>query len=292
MYESDNYAQIGAKFVGRGGVAGVMVSNESFLPENLRLLPPPDGYIIGAGNGAIWSMLELFPQGILPKGIISLDYDPAVVLSGKVVVELAKRGLSREEAVSYFFGDYMSKPGGTRGDYYKHTVDEVIALAREIAAKEQNPQFRQAMLDAVDKGEFVHDARFMRQRHEMEYKDPLFEVGTGSLEVKGRINTAGIIYKHWDKIVKLAQAGKIFFAHADIGDSKAINFIDTQIPDIKTSRNILYTSNVVDFRYRRDVNALQRLSPDGNSYYVYTTQKPDNYILKATHTPPVYPNFS
>jgi len=288
MYGPANYEQMAARpFGSRAGVAGVGCTNESFFPENLKPPTPRDGYLIGTGNGAIWSMLGLFPEGTDPKGIISLDMDPSVILSGKVIVELAKRGITREEAIAYLYGDYIKPAGGKPGEYYNHKVEEVIAIARKIALGEQNPQFRQTLLDAIDKGEFIKDIKFMRERHEMDYNKPLYEVGSGTLEVKGRINTAAVIYKYWDRIVRLAKAGKIFFAYSNIKNEPTLDFILQQVPDIATSNNIIYSSNVVDFRYSRDVKELKRFNQNGQSVYVFTTQDPDKYTLKMADKPPV-----
>lgn len=288
IYLPGNYERMVAKpFTERAGVAGVGCTNESFYPERMKPPNSLDGYLIGTGNGAIWTMLELFPEATDPKAVISLDIDPSVILSGKVVVEMAKRGISREEAVAYLYGDYSRPSGGRPGEFYIHKVEEVIDLAREIALREQNLQFRQALLDALEKGEFVKDVKFMRERHDMDHNKPLYESGSGPLEIKGRINTAAMLYKHWDQIVRLAKSGRIFFGYSNIKNEQTLDFITQQLSDITTSNNLIYTSNVVDYRYAADVNELERFNRNGQSIYVSTTQRQDNYVLKITTEPPV-----
>ena len=272
MYSSTNYEKMGGGSPERAGVAGVLCSNESFFPENLVVIPSPDGYIIGTGNGAIWSMLELFPPGQLPKGIVSIDRDPSVVLSGKLLVELAKRGVPKEEVMAYVYGDSIREFG-----YISHDLNEAMEIARELANKEDNPEFRKVLVKALEAGDFRRDMGFCRERHFGDYDKPLFEEGKSSFEIRGRINVPAIIYKHWDGIVKLAREGKIFFAHSDIGNEETLNFLAANLPEAPGTRNIIYTSNVVDSRYRYEVDGLQRFNSEGRSTYVFTTQREDDY---------------
>lgn len=279
LYYIDNYAHMMPNFTSRSGTAGVLVTNETIYPETMQLCPSPNGYIIGTGNGSIWTMLDLFKPGVLPKGIISLDYDQNCILSGKVLIELAKRNITPAEAISYFFGVYNKEPTET-GEYFLHTLDEIVDIARNIASKEQNPQFKQILIDAIEKGEFVHDMQLTRS---LENKDR-------PPDIRRRKNITATIYKHWRTIVALAQEGSIFFAHSDASNEFSLSFIDLKAPDIKYLRNILYTSNLVDCRYKKDLNCWQRFNPNGESWYIFTSQYKDNYVLRASHQPPVFPD--
>ena len=223
IYRAENFDQLRAPNIAkRAGAAGAGYSNESLFPEKLKLSPAPNGYIIGTGNGAIWSMLELFPPGTVPKGIISLDYDPSVILGGKIIVELGKKGISGEEAIAYLYGSIIQESGGKS---YHYTVDEFIAIAKEVAERGQNPKAKQIFIDTIEKGNFREDTNFMRQTHDLDYNMPLFERGEQSFEIKGRINTAGILYKHWGTISKLVREGRIAFLYTDMGNERTLTFI-------------------------------------------------------------------
>jgi len=187
MYNSEGYTQIGAMVSERTGTVGVLVTNESFCPKSFRLSPLPNGYIIGTGNGMIWMMLDLFPPKTLPKAVISLDRDPSVILSGKVLIELARRNISSKEAISYFFGDDEDKP-------VRHTVDEIIRIASDLASREQNPLFKQVLLGAILKGEFIPDMELIRHL-EKKNRQP---------DIRRRRNITETIYKHWRTITTLA----------------------------------------------------------------------------------------
>lgn len=274
LYDSNNYAQIMPNFTGRSGTAGVLVTNENLDEETTQLSPAPSGYIIGVGNGAIWMMLDLFQPRVLPKGIISLDYDPNVILSGKLLVEFANRGISPEEAVSYLFG-----AGNVS---LQQSVNQVVDVARSVVAREQNLQFKQVLLNTINNGEFVDDMRLTRT---LEKKERL-------PDLRRRRNVTETIYRYWNTITDLAQQGNIFFAHSDVADEFTLSFIESSIPEIGSLQNILYTSNLVDSRYKHELNGWQRFNPEGKSWYVFTTQYRDNYVLRASHEPPVFPGLS
>jgi hypothetical protein len=266
------------------GRLGILNTNEHLPATGLKIVPPPNGYIIGSGNGAIWEMLEHFPEGTLPKGIVSLDISPIVTLSGKMVTALAKgaRGnLDARGAINWLYGEYIfdKSPGLPRIGQ-----TEIEALAREVAMKETNFQFRQVLLGVIDNGTFFKEIGATRAACELEgFTGP---VHRGE---KKRMNMPSLIYQRWETIKQLAKEGKIFFAHSDIANPSTINFIAEVLPDIGTSRNILYTSNIVDFRYRQEIDVLERLNPNKMSVYVFTTQSPDNYGLKTAASPPRRP---
>ena len=201
MYSSQNYKLIGGGSPERHGMAGVLATNESFNRDKLKVEPLPNGYIIGTGNGAIWSMLELFEGGSPPRGIVSVDQDPAVILSGMALVELAKRDLSKKEAVAYFYGSEFY----SGGPIIAHSLEEMVGIAQEVADQVDNPEFKQVLREAIGEGgerdSFRGDMAFCRTRHQYDYKRDLFEAGIGTLQIKNRINTAAMIYKHWEIVM-------------------------------------------------------------------------------------------
>ena len=142
MYSSSNYERMGGGTPSRAGAVGVLATNERFPSQALKIFPPPNGCLIGTGNGAIWSMLELFPQGQAPKGVISIDRDPAIILSGKLVVELGKRNISKKEAVAYFFGDYFPIWRGGRKDFLEHPFDDICKRVLQKIFTSSSPYWK------------------------------------------------------------------------------------------------------------------------------------------------------
>ena len=262
IHSPQNYSLEKMKPAERSGTVAVLVTNETLPEEGLRLDPEPDGYILGTGNGNIWSMLSLFGQDQVPKGVISLDHDLGVVLSGKLLVQFAKNGCSAGETLKKLF-----------------YVNEAVACAKEIALSESDPVFCKALLDLINSGLFAEDMALLSTL-EQENRPP---------DIRRRSTVTHAICENWSIISQLANEGNIVFAHADLVDDHVLELIERQVPDICRSTNILYTSNVVDRRYRNEVNALERFNPDGKSWYVYTSQDYDDYVLRANHFPPVYP---
>ncbi len=268
FYDPDTYARLGTKITDRAGPVSILTTNERFLAENLAIDPKPDGYVIGTGNGAIWRMLDLFPKDTQPKGIISIDRDPSVILSGKVLIELAKRNIPPEEAVAYFYGVH-AETGVT------HTLDDLISVARDVAQKEPNPTLKRTLLETIHNEHFLHDMKLIHGA----------AANPSLLHKRGRKSMAEEFFRYWPAIVQLARQGNVFFVHADIGNRDMLRFLTDKIPDIASSRNVLYVSNLCDRTYQKDLNGLQILNPSGRSWYVFTNET-DEYMLRASHEPP------
>lgn len=262
FYERDNYQQMGAQLVERVGTVGILETNERFIAENMKLFPKPDGYIVGVGNGAIWFMLDLFQEGTLPKGVISLDRDPCVVLSGEVLIKLAKRKVTSEDAAAFF---------------YDGKIDDVLHIVKNIVQNEKNNRCKQEFDAALNTGQFARDLELLHQ----------LEINPTVPDLRRRKNLTTTILRNWPIITSLAQEGKIMFLHSDVNNVNTLQFITSRLPDISTSRNILYVSNIVDERYRRELNSWEIFNTFGKSWYIFTSAR-DDYILQSSHQPPVY----
>lgn len=262
FYEPGNYDLMGAHVTQRVGTIGILETNELFMKENLHLSSKPDGYIICVGNGAIWLMLDLFQNGTQPKGIISLDRDASVILSGKVLLELAKQEITSDKAVEYFYGG---------------KIDDMVAIAKNIIQNEENDAIKQALMDTISTGQFIRDLEVLHQ----------LEINPTVPDVRRRKSISSAISKHWPTIIRLAKEGKIHFLHSDISNEATLRFITANLPDIPLFQNILYISNVVDKRYKNALHEWEIFNPTGLSWYIFTSAQ-DDYMLKASHQPPVY----
>jgi hypothetical protein len=286
MYSDDNFDTLVAKPPKRAGQVAFLATNESFPNGELVPSRQPDGYIIGVGNGSIWSMLEMFDEENPPKGIIALDIDPSVVLGGMVLVELAKQGISREKAIALLYGDIFSDPQrpATIFPYQLSDLDDIV---QKVLNDEQNPNLTKALGSQLIKNTFRKDAEFARYKHGLDYKKPKLLGGPGE---RRTLNTPAMIFDHWDTIVKLAQEGKIFFGLADFTNENVLDFISGQIPDATQHTNVIYASNILDHFYRAglddaNLSALERFNPDGKSFYV-STRTNKKYELEITDAPP------
>ncbi|MEK7092544.1 MAG: hypothetical protein AAB907_02885, partial [Patescibacteria group bacterium] len=69
------------------GQAAILGTNETASTEFFESvrLKDPDGYIIGVGVGNALSLLQSFPEGVVPRGMVLVDIDPKVVAVGKAL---------------------------------------------------------------------------------------------------------------------------------------------------------------------------------------------------------------
>lgn len=73
--------------VGVAALGGTNEKGDPFLFEKVRKHPQaPNGYLIGIGAANIFSMLETFPAGHIPKAILLFDVDPQVVTAGQQLI--------------------------------------------------------------------------------------------------------------------------------------------------------------------------------------------------------------
>lgn len=82
---------VGKMRQGVKALGGTNETIESELIEKVRSQEQaPNGYLIGIGAANVFRMLELFPTGQLPKGIILFDIDTEVVREGQRFIEWLK----------------------------------------------------------------------------------------------------------------------------------------------------------------------------------------------------------
>lgn len=71
-------------------------TNEKVKPETLKTTreseQPPNGYIIGVGVPNLFSMLDAFPEGAEPKGIVMVNTDPNTISDTTVFLEELRKG--------------------------------------------------------------------------------------------------------------------------------------------------------------------------------------------------------
>lgn len=90
---ADRFSSVGVSALGR--------TNETIDTDLIKKVhtqkESPNGYVIGIGAGNVFRMLELFPEGQIPKAMILFDIDPYVVELGQRYIEQLKRTQSEED---------------------------------------------------------------------------------------------------------------------------------------------------------------------------------------------------
>lgn len=112
-----------------------ILSTNEFLDPRLatevRASPAaPNGYVVGAGLGNIFSMLDLYPEGQPPKGIVCTDVMPEVVLVGRAFIKSLKKSDSMEETVGRLKGVGS------------------VPLYASVIHEEKNPELRKRFVSA------------------------------------------------------------------------------------------------------------------------------------------------
>lgn len=77
--------------VGEPALEGTNERGSPVLFEKLRnQKEAPNGYLIGIGAGNVFSMLEGFPEGTVPKAVILFDIDPTVIEFGQYLIQVLR----------------------------------------------------------------------------------------------------------------------------------------------------------------------------------------------------------
>jgi hypothetical protein len=246
---------------------------------------PLDGYVVGIGNGTIWSMLEYFTiryniapgaKG-QPKGLISFETDPAVVLSGLTIKDYAREKTSIDTVISDIYSSSHKEEGVT--------IDPFIQRANRVIERERvlHPAFADELAKALPNVKQDLD-QYTRIYGNIKYLLRSYKEGNTMLE--GVNDISKVLYRNWETIMELEAQGNIAFIHSDIKNTDTLSLISTTIPDIQTSRNILYVSNVLDHleqagmpHGQQNFGELQTiLNPGELSYYV-SSRRRNNYKL-------------
>lgn len=116
------------------GASGFSVTNERINPGILHEIKDsenaPDGYLIGVGVSNIFSLLDTFPEGKIPKGIVLINIDPRAAKQAEYFVNHLKQGKIVDFASGnpYVFYDSKSvfarKDNGSQESYEKKAYHE------------------------------------------------------------------------------------------------------------------------------------------------------------------------
>ena len=262
-------------YYGTPGILGTNEQSDGALFRTVReSTEAPDGYIIGPTVGNIFTMLEFFPDGVTPKGIAIVDINPLVILFGRIFREM----LAVHESYDSFEQSIKS-------------LDEVLKYRDIVLANEKDP-YVQERLRAVpieDIKEHVIENRYYSY---MVTDDPFSSQYTQSIHA--RVEVGSVMKRNFSRLRQLAVENNIAVVLGDFLNPdlhKAIN----DLPGITESRNIIYTSNVVDIITERSqkmsrtslMDGLQEIKGFPYNYIVDTTAA-DDYRLSLHKRMPSY----
>lgn len=262
------------------GANGLLATNED-LPETVinqvrTSESAPNGYVFGAGFGNILSMPFLFPEGQNPRAILCVDVVPQVVLTGRIITHL----LANSD--TYFqFRSQLRNEEIMRSAYQGVIDSEQNSLVRERLRSTSFEQCTHDLQDIIAR-EFPPQTG-IRQKEQ--------------LSQSTRLNILAVLRDNFDTLHTLAAQGNIAVGYANMINERTLETVRA-MPGFDNARNIVYMSNVIDHLTQRgadmshisDMNTLRMLGEgtERSNWFVDTTQKSQDYQLRAGQTVPQY----
>lgn len=258
------------------GVSGLLATNEdlsdSLIEQTRQAENPPDGYVFGAGFGNILTMTLLYPENQLPRAILTVDVLPEVVLTGRIFTSL----LAETEDFSTL-QSRLKDESVLRQQYNKVLENEQNITVRERLEKASFERVRDEIKSVLSR----------------EYL-PREGIKQSAFAGKERVSVIAVVRDNFNALQQLAKEGNIGVAYADMINPQVLEVVRT-IPDFNNLGNIIYMSNVIDHLTQRgtdlthinDMDTLKSLG-EGKNWFIDTTQKSQNYQLRAGHFVPKY----
>lgn len=229
----------------------------------------PDGYLIGVGAGNVFTMLHCFQEGVIPRGIVLSDIDPAVIAVGKLFV----KGLRETESAEQLQNGFFKMPE----DQFQSSVQQLISEETDAQLKAGWEKMNQKTWHDV----WVQ----LGERESITWKQ------TRSYQYEGQnIDVRGAISDKFTTLKQLAMEDNIAVTYADFTDYEFIEAV-TDLPNFDKASNIIYFSNIVDHITRRgtDLEQLKFIKRLGfykhmskaKTYYIDTLGQGLNYFLRA-----------
>lgn len=186
----------------------------------LRARVQPDGYIFGAGAGAIFAMAALFPVDKPPRAMLGCDISPQVVITGRAAAEAMR-----------FAGNYEEFEAGIQDpQVFK-------AIARLVIASERHTPTR-TIFEEVSLDDLAQEATRLQ-------KQPL-EPMPARLVAVLPLSVPAAIRDNWHTLKPMADAHNIGFALSSMYDPAVQNALHAA-PSFDDVNNIGYESNLPDY---------------------------------------------
>lgn len=258
------------------GVLAILDTNEKRTPGLFEAIKEknPNGYIIGVGVGNVFSLLNCFQEENPPKGMVLVDFDPRVVIVGKIILG----SLNQAETPSDFINNFFRLP-----------KDTFQARIKGIILGESNVVLRQR-LEKIPPEEWE---RVIKGIQEWSFVDPYFKSWVSQDD---QYNSIFTMLNKFDVLRQMARSNNISVTFSNFTNPDLIASI-VELPGFRESRNIIYISNIVDHITRtlgfkfEDVSKMESLkayeNPSTKSIFIDTLQNL-NYFLRARFTMPTY----
>lgn len=251
-----------------------------------------DGYIYGCGSTTIWTLLEAFPPGVVPKGMILADIEPRVICYTKLFIHLLKKHAE--------FDGLIDELAAIVQKHWESTLRSIVEQETEIALKQALMQWLGSDHAKVPPGGKLLWRRSLL-RHDADranWYDPK----------KARISVLTLIKKNYPTLHTLAKNGNLVIMYRDVFDSMLNNAV-ANLPDFRHSTSLVYLSNALDHvlmksDFRRNypslcrfidyvngplLSGLHRMAPEPSHQIVtIDTLRTQNYFLRFQEGIPTF----
>lgn len=197
----------------------------------------PNGYIVGIGTGGIFSLLQCFPTGIMPKGIVMTDINPHVVAAGKVMIQ----ELIQATDVKDFFNNFFE----LSDKQYQAKIK--LAVLRDRALQQGLRQWKVPSIKP-----------YTPMSSWEEIQGIITEIASGR-----RIPyayTPLVIQGQFPLLQHLAKEGEIAAHYTDFRNPDFINAV-VNLPEFTQSINIIYMTNMLTMENVYDQNRTTPSNP-------------------------------
>jgi len=253
-----------------GNMPAMLSTNERINAQAIERIrnsaKAPNGYLVGAGFGGIFQLIDLFQKPDDMKGIICTDILPEVVLLGRAFIRNAKTYARMEDAVDNLSG--------------LKSIPTYLAVIND----EKNTKVKKRLISSIP-----YLLEWLEERPNLTHLKASESIPGSALKA---------IKKHYQTIRKLALESRIAINYASLSDQNWVDHL-LNLPDWDSHRNVIYLSNVIDHASKRgttfaetkkfDVALTNISSASSENWFAYTDELNFRYSLQLSES---QPNFS
>lgn len=233
------------------GVLAIISTNETVGRGFFEAIQAkhPDGYLIGVGSGNVYSMLHVFEDGVIPKGMVLADINPIVVAIGRLLIQNLKNSTTTETFQSNFFG--MSE------EVFNQQLQKMIADEPNVALKNR--------WESIDAKTWHEEWKGLSPKESIKWENNRAYKYEGA-----NIDVVGAMLEKFDVLKQLADEDNIVMTYADFTSPDFIIAV-SRLPEFDTSANVIYFSNIVDHITKRGTQLEKADAMNVLKIYKYST---------------------
>lgn len=207
-----------------------------------------NGYIYGCGSSTIWTLVEAFPKGVIPKGLILADIEPRIICYTKLFIRLLKRHQEFESLVDEL--------AAINQNSWKEALTSIVE-------EETDSVLQKALMEWLESNEegLAPGSKWGWQKSVLLSKanrEQWFHAKSS------RISVLTLISRNYPVLHSLAKSGNLIIVYRDVFDSMLLKLISS-LPGFMHSTSLIYLSNALDHvlirsDFRKDYSSFCRFT--------------------------------